>query len=81
MNGGHANIESLQEDSFMVQALSLHKELVSPRIQPRNSIGGQPQAPVLINHALPQKSRKKSQKGHRRRSGQRVDTPTDAAAN
>ena len=43
VDGGHANVESLQEDSFMVQALNLHREIGSPRGMggPRahNSIG------------------------------------------
>ena len=53
VNGGHDNGASLQEDSFLVQAMSLQRELGSPRIQQTISSG---QAPVLYNHAaLPQK--------------------------
>ena len=51
-------MESLHEDSFLVQAMSLQRELGSPRIQPRNSIGGQVGHPIIYNHAaLPQKQR------------------------
>ena len=52
VNGGHANIESLHEDSFIVQAMNLQRELGSPRILSNQQ---QLQPPVLINHALPQK--------------------------
>ena len=57
VNGGHVNIESLHEDSFLVQAMSLQRELGSPRIQPRNSLsGGNNGQPIIYNHAaLPQK--------------------------
>ena len=51
MNNG----ESLHEDSFLVQAMSLQREIGSPRIQHRSSIGSHP---IIYNHALPQKQKK-----------------------
>ena len=68
VNGGHANIESLHEDSFLVQAMNLQRELGSPRILNN-------QQPVLINHALPQKQRsgnKQSNQSRRRQGSNNV---------
>ena len=63
VDGGHANVESLHEDSFLVQAMSLQRELGSPRTGM-----GQGQHPVIYNHAaLPQKQRKTRQSGKRHR--------------
>lgn len=53
VNGGHANVESLQEDSFLMQAMNLQREIGSPRINVAPNQNNN--HPVLINHALPQK--------------------------